>query len=54
MTNFSKTAKNTKQLRYTCFTNLCIKLQNVISMISFRWTSSPTNPLTRNFTPGPY
>jgi len=41
MTNFSKTAKNTKQLCYTCLTNLCIKLQNVISMISFRSTSSP-------------
>ena len=31
---------------------LCIKLQNVISMISFRWTSSPANPLTRGFTSG--
>ena len=54
MTNFSKTAKNTKQLCYTCLTNLSIKLQNVISMISFRGLSSPINPLTRGFTPGPH
>ena len=30
-----------KQFCYTCLTNLCIKLQNVISMISFSGTSSP-------------
>jgi len=41
MTNFNKAAKNTKQLCDTCLTNLCIKLQNVISMISFRGTLSP-------------
>jgi len=54
MTNFSETAKNTKQLCYTCLTDLCIKLQNVISMINFRGTLTPTNPLTRGFTPGPH
>ena len=33
--------QSTKQSCYTRLTNLCIKLQNVISMISFRGTSSP-------------
>jgi len=44
MTNFKKAAKNAKLLCDTCLTNLCIKFQNVISMISFRGTSSPTKP----------
>jgi len=50
-TNFSKTAKNTKQLYYTYLTNLCIKLQNVISMITFRGTSSPDEPPNQGLYP---